>query len=191
MTVSKTITVEKLEAARRQLHTAIRLWFDDGDPVSIHALLSAAHEIIHTRFRLKGLKGLLFDSPHIPDSERSNFGKVVTKAAVFFKHARSDPYAELHFRSEANEFLMSVCVQGVWRMGEEIAMEEAIVALWLGVHRPAWSPGGLADSPAEYLDELRKLSKGHFFHHFVDLWLTGELRGAVADIQRRMLSRLS
>jgi hypothetical protein len=56
------ITVTKLDAAKRQLRTALRLWFDDGDPVSIHTLLAAAHEIIHTLYRRKGLRDLLFDS---------------------------------------------------------------------------------------------------------------------------------
>ena len=33
--------VTKLDAARRQLETAITLWFHDGDPVSIHTLAAA------------------------------------------------------------------------------------------------------------------------------------------------------
>jgi hypothetical protein len=31
-------TVTKLECARRQLDTAIELWFGDGDPISIRTL---------------------------------------------------------------------------------------------------------------------------------------------------------
>src|SRR5207245_10811773 len=38
MTDNAKITVTKLDAARRQLRTAIRLWFEEGDPVSIHTL---------------------------------------------------------------------------------------------------------------------------------------------------------
>ena len=37
----KNITVSKLDAAKRQLETVIRLYFFDGDPVSIHTLTSA------------------------------------------------------------------------------------------------------------------------------------------------------
>jgi hypothetical protein len=32
----KEFKVSKLDAAKRQLETAIRLYFSDGDPVSIH-----------------------------------------------------------------------------------------------------------------------------------------------------------
>jgi len=45
--VQKGIMISKLDAARRQLATAITLWFEDRDPVSIHTLVFAAYEIIH------------------------------------------------------------------------------------------------------------------------------------------------
>lgn len=38
--------LEKLEAARRQLETAIKLYFADGDEVSIHTLGAAAYALI-------------------------------------------------------------------------------------------------------------------------------------------------
>jgi hypothetical protein len=44
---SKSLRLTKLDVARRQLQTAITLWFTDGDPVSIHTLAFAAYEIIH------------------------------------------------------------------------------------------------------------------------------------------------
>ena len=34
----ESLTIPKLEAAKRQLETAIALFFDHGDPVSIHTL---------------------------------------------------------------------------------------------------------------------------------------------------------
>ena len=38
--------LSKLEAARRQLETAIKLYFEYGDEVSIHALAAAAYSLI-------------------------------------------------------------------------------------------------------------------------------------------------
>lgn len=40
------VTVKKLEA-KRQLHTAITLWFADKDQVSVHTLACAAYQIVH------------------------------------------------------------------------------------------------------------------------------------------------
>src|ERR1700730_14381745 len=67
------IKITKLDAARRQLRIPIRLWFDDDDPIAIHTLTAAAHDIIHTLFRRKGLKNLLFDSKLIKDNFRAEW----------------------------------------------------------------------------------------------------------------------
>lgn len=39
--------VSKLDAAKRQLETVIRLYFAGRDPVSIHTLTAAAYNIVH------------------------------------------------------------------------------------------------------------------------------------------------
>jgi len=38
--------LSKLNVAKRQLETAIKLYFNDNDPVSIHTLACAAREIL-------------------------------------------------------------------------------------------------------------------------------------------------
>ncbi len=50
-------TVTKLDAARRQLHTAIRLFFANEDMVSVHTLTRASHEILRTLLSAKGPEG--------------------------------------------------------------------------------------------------------------------------------------
>ena len=45
---SMKVRVTKLDAAKKQLETAIMLYFHDGDPVSIHTLCCAAYSVIHT-----------------------------------------------------------------------------------------------------------------------------------------------
>ena len=47
------ITLSKLDAATRQLSTAIELWFDERDAVSVHTLAFAAYEIIHVLSKKK------------------------------------------------------------------------------------------------------------------------------------------
>jgi hypothetical protein len=48
--------VSELDAARRQLRTAIELFFEDRDPVSVHTLIHAAKGIIDGRCKAKGVK---------------------------------------------------------------------------------------------------------------------------------------
>jgi len=50
----------KLEAAQRQLTTAIRMFFADGDPVAVHTLACAAREIYEKHCR-KAKQGRMFD----------------------------------------------------------------------------------------------------------------------------------
>jgi hypothetical protein len=40
------LTISKLDAAKRQLETVIRLYFSNGDPVAIHTLTGAAHTVV-------------------------------------------------------------------------------------------------------------------------------------------------
>jgi hypothetical protein len=38
--------ITKLDAARRQLRTAVTLFFQHGDEVAVHTLTAAAHQIL-------------------------------------------------------------------------------------------------------------------------------------------------
>jgi hypothetical protein len=55
----KEFKVSKLDAAKRQLETAIRLYFSDGDPVSIHTLTAAAYNILRDVTKQKGVELML------------------------------------------------------------------------------------------------------------------------------------
>ena len=44
--MKKKIKISKLDAAKRHLETAIRLYFNYGDPIAIHTLACAAHGIL-------------------------------------------------------------------------------------------------------------------------------------------------
>jgi hypothetical protein len=41
------LRIYKIEAARRQLDSAIELWFLDKDEVSVHTLAAAAYQLVH------------------------------------------------------------------------------------------------------------------------------------------------
>jgi hypothetical protein len=44
--MTRQFTVSKIEAALRQLETAIQLYFSDGDPISVHTLTAAAYNVL-------------------------------------------------------------------------------------------------------------------------------------------------
>ena len=105
--MSKTITISKLDAARRQLETAVRLYFHDGDPISIHTLVSAAYNVIRDVNEKKGgspmfVKGDFIDLYVKPEYRKQARSKV-NKAENFFKHADRDHASTIEFNPDISE----------------------------------------------------------------------------------------
>jgi hypothetical protein len=162
------ITVSKLDAATRQLRTAIQLWFADGDPVSIQTLLGAAHEIIHTLYRRKGLQNLLFDSDIIKDEYRGEWAKKLKSVPNFFKHAREDPDGVMDFNTEGNMYLIFFLLTAIHRMGEKWEIEYRIFHLWLLANRPDLIKEGKNPLPIDQQTQLRLLGKQKFWRDCQD-----------------------
>jgi hypothetical protein len=168
-TEGQVITITKLDAARRQLATAITLWFNGGDPVSIHILAHGAYEIIHTVSRnINPSRGeLLFDSGALKDDYRSEFALLMKAPGNFFKHANRDADTSFEFRPALSEMFILFSVMGVDACGECRNDEEFAYAFWLCLHKPQlFNDGGtkrLVDSiPVEHIPELRTCPKNMF-----------------------------
>lgn len=86
-------SVSRQDAIRRQLDTAIWLWFQDDDSVSIHTLACSALKIAHDIGEKLGKPAILFE--HLPKELK----KDAIAAQGFFKHAKDDPRDVLSFNS--------------------------------------------------------------------------------------------
>jgi len=170
MNKEETLSITKMDAAKRQLHTAIRLWFAEDDPVSIHTLLSAAHELIHTMFRSAGLAGLFFDSRSIPDEIRTEVSRAIKRPSEFFKHARSDVDKTLEFTPALNGILMLYCVNGLWRLKEYPSLEEVSIWTWLNIHHPGWFGIQKDALPPNMHAVLAHLPKQKFLKQITEAW---------------------
>ncbi len=126
---STAIKVDKLDAATRQLRTAITLWFNEGDPVSIHALAFAAYEVIHavSKKRNPYRRDLLFNSLVIKDEYRSQVNIYLKKYAYFFKHADRNPDAEIEFNPELSETFILYAICGRELCGEPSSEENQTI----------------------------------------------------------------
>jgi hypothetical protein len=153
------IKVTKLDAAKRQLRAAIRLFFDDDDPVAIHTLAAASQEIIHRLYRNKGLDNLLFDSCAIHDEFRAEWARTLKAPATFFKHAKQDADGILEFCPDVNAFFILFSCKALNEMQEPPEVEEFTFMQWFLIHNPhiATINGGLLDSvPVVALHQLRR-----------------------------------
>lgn len=88
--------IDKLEAARRQLDCAIRLYFDGEDSLSIHTLAYAAFRILFDLYPRHRGDGFAEDLNKLIE----NFGwKSFTRVPNFLKHAEKDPDEFIHDHS--------------------------------------------------------------------------------------------
>ena len=100
MSNGKVEHVTKLEAAERQLRTAIKLFFESGDPISIATLSAAAQGILRDLAQVRGMGSLLHDNPLVREERRSEWINILNRSQNFFKHADRDPDEALEFRHE-------------------------------------------------------------------------------------------
>lgn len=107
--MSKKLTLGKIEVAKRQLETAIELFFAESDPVSIHTLASAADEVLADVAKDRGgspmnLQGQLEKS--FPTDVAKKLASHMRKPQNFFKHANRDARATIEFTPEQSKYVM-------------------------------------------------------------------------------------
>lgn len=113
----ETVVIEKLDAACRQLNTAISLWFSNGDPVPIHTLTCSAHQIVHDINQKQGGRDLVYDTLLIKEEYRREANKFLKQAYNFFKHADNDAYGTIEFKPYLTEFFMIFTSMGLEILG--------------------------------------------------------------------------
>jgi hypothetical protein len=98
-----TMTVTKKSAATSQLETAITLWFNEGDPISIHALAVAANDCLHAMGKMAGKPS------HIQTwlkSQPTGFQKRMAYTQNFIKHGFKDLHGKTSYDPIHGDVLM-------------------------------------------------------------------------------------
>lgn len=144
------IQVTKTEAAKSQLKTAIRLFFDDTDPVSVHTLAAAAHGILHdlgpefeedyNGVALRGRGSVIKALPvNVP---RNKFVAFIHKAQNFFKHADRDRNDILELDTVLTEGYLMDAYQMYFRLVDQSFTEGHVYLGWIAVIHPDWIQEG-------------------------------------------------
>jgi hypothetical protein len=102
--------ISKIDAARRQLECAVRLYFNNGDAISIHTLASAARNVLIDICSHRGVTGEIFRESLIDLYVKSEHHQTVRaryrRAENFFKHADNDPDGLLSFNPEYSDYAL-------------------------------------------------------------------------------------
>lgn len=148
--MNEPIKLSKLEAATRQLRTAIKLMFERVDPVPVHTLVGAASIIISDLVE-KNVPEKSWDhfAQQANNISASEYFRVMREAQNFLKHAKDDSDAILNFNPIDTESLAFWAVMNAGELGP-LSMEESVFQLWyLACHDPQ-----LEDNVSPYKEAL-------------------------------------
>lgn len=161
------LTVSKLDAARRQLETSIRLYFANGDPVSIYTLTAAAFNVLrdllrHLRNEPTFNKDLFLD--YIKDEYHDEVRRKMNETENFFKHADRDPEAVVWFSPRSSEMLMwESCIIYKKLTGENPEYLYAFYAYFIAQHPSFIDTEKAPGFAAAAASLLRETSDRHVF----------------------------
>ncbi len=153
--------VTKLDAARRQLRTAVRMFFERRDPISIHTLTMAAHGILHDLSKAKGIGSQLKESDLIKPEYRREWIRLLHEPQNFFKHADRDPdpNAVIEFKPELTPFLLIDALRLYRELKGRPMREELVLQTWFGI----MYPNVMRDTPMTRLfnEQLKGVNPAH------------------------------
>lgn len=154
-------TLTKLEAARRQIETAVRLYFHGGDAISIHTLASAGCNVLVNLCTHRGANSpLLLADMILTFVKPEHHKKVRDKIRApenFFKHADRDPEGSITFNPESSEFFLLEAVEAYTTLTGEVPAAFATFRMWWLIHHPDL----LKDPPEQFMRNLGQLSYGN------------------------------
>ncbi len=156
MDSNTSISLTKIDAARRQLRAAIRMWFTGEDEVAIYALAYAAHEVLHTlHIKAGGKHGLVFDSPVLTEVGQKAIKKGIKDWGNFLKHSDKDPDGTIALKPQITEIVMLASALTLHTLTGQFGAEEAALHFWVATHAPK---GGFRIPPEneQFHERIRK-----------------------------------
>ena len=125
-------SIDKIEAASRQLVTAIRLFFDDRDPISIFSLAQNAREILATLCEARTIQGFVSHALSVfPTNTPDDIYKLANRDRSFFKHADNDPDGRLEdFSDDRNDHVIFVATYDLIALEKKCPLECQVFQTW-------------------------------------------------------------
>lgn len=152
----ETLTITKLDAARRQLETAVFLFFNDGDAVSIHTLTCAAYNVVRDVNNHRGGPQMLAKQRYLQMPGKPTLA-AMNEPENFFKHADRDPDASFDFVADYTEcLLVDACRTYADLTGERVIAFDCFL-LWFMCRDQ--SQFDIAESVRPFADEAQRLFK--------------------------------
>ena len=128
----------KFDVAERQLNQAIYLFFDGGDPVSVHTLSEAASQVLYDIRAQFGAKSKIRDTDIIKPEFKKVWLASLAKSKNFFKHADRDAMDKHEFKEEFNHFSLLDAVNMYLTAKQAWTPETIVFVQWYAVEYPTF-----------------------------------------------------
>jgi hypothetical protein len=163
------IRVTKLDAAIRQLETAVTLWFNDGDPVSICTLTYAGHTVLMALNKKFKAKTAFDQTGGVYDPKNDEMIRMLFSGEPnWFKHYtthKPDPDLAIYFNPVAHLLLLmnAILTYNQWGLSERPIF--SVFQLWLGFGAQNDASGVIAKQLPENqtVDLINSPAKKTFF----------------------------
>jgi hypothetical protein len=161
---AKAIAFRRLDAARRQINTAIWLWFNQADIVSVHTLAAAAHRAILGLSGNAGTTASPFDTAKLPKGVTATMLK---QAPHFLEAEPSDPDEMIHLNPLCTELYLFQVVSAYTEFAIDDDSYHPLMSafmLRLGICRPEVFRAETLPNLNRGLDveKVKKLSRSDF-----------------------------
>ena len=132
--------VTKIDAVKRHLDVAIKLFFEDEDPIPIYSISAASHTILKDLVKHRTGKKAVFDDWMDLYIKPEKMGYALTLFASkrnFLKHANKDPDKTIEeLKPELVEMELFFCCATFFQLGEKLTDRMAIYWSWLMAQQP-------------------------------------------------------
>jgi len=155
--------VTKREAAVRQLHQAIRLFFSKGDMLAVHTLTAAAFQLLTDIGRKSGAESRFRSEELVRPERMKDWVNALNSTQNFLKHADRDPDTTLRYVEEGTALFLYEAVELAERLVTGKSRERLAFHLWF-----AFSFPDLIESSA--LERLRAANTVGLDQTDRDLW---------------------
>jgi hypothetical protein len=118
------IRINKLDAARRQLDSAIRMTFAGEDPVAVHSVAAAGHRIIRDLCEQRGdIESYLRFTDWIAPGYENEFWTAMNASANFIKHADKDAEDIHEMDDETSDFMIVIASKWYRDLGNSLSLK--------------------------------------------------------------------
>jgi hypothetical protein len=128
---AKQFSLTKLDVAEAHIKTAVRLFFEDGHPVSIYSLANAAREIVSVIAEKKGVKTVVDDIAAKRGSTAKETIAEGARIANWLKHADRDPTGKLEFKETDVDAMLRLACHDFGRVAGGMPIEAQIYEVWV------------------------------------------------------------